>query len=285
MITHHFDTKSKQMCQLPCAQLLYASIVNSQQISQANRCDNHSHIFTELIYVLEGSGWLEVENNRVELHPGEVLILNPQTSHRNLQPESDDFSVMMLGMYCSYAANFQSAAHQLVGSHSSPGLVTCIQLFCEELKNQQESFESACQQLAQLILLQMNRLYPLMRTTLSNRKSSLECTRVRQFIDEHFSEPITLDQLAAYAGLNKYYLVHVFNREMGCSPISYLIERRITESKRLLSTTTISVQQISSRLGFSSPSYFSQSFRRATGFSPVEFRRQILAAKGAEPAE
>ena len=90
-------------------------------------------------------------------------------------------------------------------------------------------------------------------------------------------ECITLDQLARYAGLNKYYLVHVFNREMGCSPISYLIERRISESKRLLAATRIPVQQISRQLGFSSPSYFSQSFRRATGVSPAEFRRQALS--------
>ena len=71
--------------------------------------------------------------------------------------------------------------------------------------------------------------------------------------------------------------MHVFNREMGCSPISYLIERRISESKRLLAATRIPVQQISRQLGFSSPSYFSQSFRRATGVSPAEFRRQALS--------
>lgn len=71
---------------------------------------------------------------------------------------------------------------------------------------------------------------------------------------------------------------------MGCSPISYLIERRISESKRLLAATRIPVQQISGRLGFSSPSYFSQSFRRATGFSPAEFRRQAMAM-GTQPTE
>ena len=106
-----------------------------------------------------------------------------------------------------------------------------------------------------------------------------------RYIDEHFSEPISLDFLAEYAGLNKYYLVHVFNREMGCSPINYLIERRIRESKRLLSTSSLSVRQISARLGFSSPSYFSQSFRRSTGCSPMEFRRRILAANGSESTE
>ena len=52
----------------------------------------------------------------------------------------------------------------------------------------------------------------------STHKSSRECARVRLYIDKHFTEPITLDHLAEYANLNKYYLVHVFNREMGVQP-------------------------------------------------------------------
>lgn len=155
----------------------------------------------------------------------------------------------------------------------------------QELQNRRDYFEPACHQLTALLMLQLGRICPLTQNSaLSSRKSAMECARVRQYIDEHYTESITLDQLARYAGLNKYYLVHVFNREMGCSPISYLIERRISESKRLLAATRIPVQQISGRLGFSSPSYFSQSFRRATGFSPAEFRRQAMTM-GTQPTE
>lgn len=283
MITHHFDIEPKQPCQLPSVQLLHASIHHS---SPTARCDVHSHIFTEILYILQGSGFMEVDGQRVELHSGDLLVLNPQCPHHGIQPVREPFSMLSLDLCCSCCVGGQSAGHLLLCGQRMGSLEPYLRLFCQELQHRRDYFEPACHQLAALIMLQLNRICPLTQNnTPSSRKSALECARVRQYIDEHFAEPITLDQLAQYAGLNKYYLVHVFNREMGCSPISYLIERRISESKRLLTCTRIPVQQISRQLGFSSPSYFSQSFRRATGFSPAEFRRHATAPSGPEPTE
>ena len=105
-------------------------------------------------------------------------------------------------------------------------------------------------------------------------RSSRECGLVRRYIDNHFKENLTLDQLAGLAHLNKYYLAHTFQREFGVSPINYLISRRIEESRFLLRETDHSISQIAQILGFSSLSYFSQSFRRLEGVSPVEYRRR-----------
>ena len=282
MITHHFDVEPKQPCQLPSVQLLHASIHHG---SPTARCDLHSHIFTELLYVLQGSCWLDVDGQRVELSAGDLLVLNPQCPHHGVQPVCNPFSMLCIDLCCACCVGGQPAGHLVFPGQTIQALEPCLRLFFQELQQQDECFDEACRQLAGLIFLHLNPLCPLTQAGVpSSRKSSLECARVRQYIDEHFAQTITLDQLARYAGLNKYYLVHVFNREMGCSPISYLIERRISESKRLLAATRIPVQQISRQLGFSSPSYFSQSFRRATGFSPAEFRRQTQHA-GSQPTE
>lgn len=148
-----------------------------------------------------------------------------------------------------------------------------------EINQQPVDFDQVCQHLAELIVLRISRLCQHSHAATSAHKSSRECARVRLYIDKHFTEPITLDHLAEYANLNKYYLVHVFNREMGCSPISYLLDRRIGESNRLLENSNISIRQISQQMGFSSSSYFSQSFRRYTGFSPAEYRRQTQRSR------
>ena len=90
----------------------------------------------------------------------------------------------------------------------------------------------------------------------------------------------SLDMLSELVHVNKYYMVHSFTKEYGISPINYLISRRIEESKYLLSDTDHSLSQISHMLGFSSPSYFSQSFRRLEGMSPMEFRRSSRSRAG-----
>ena len=94
---------------------------------------------------------------------------------------------------------------------------------------------------------------------------------------------ISLDQLAELTHVNKYYLVHSFSKEYGVSPINYLIGRRIEESRYLLADTNHSLSQISHMLGFSSPSYFSQSFRKLEGISPMEYRKRQRAAREGHP--
>ena len=96
---------------------------------------------------------------------------------------------------------------------------------------------------------------------------------MKRYIDANFKENISLDQLAELAHVNKYYLVHSFSREYQISPINYLIQRRVKESCYLLSDTDHSLSQISHTMGFSSPSYFSQSFRKLMGMSPMEYRK------------
>ena len=85
-----------------------------------------------------------------------------------------------------------------------------------------------------------------------------------------------MDTLAAFCHLNKYYLSHSFNECYGIPPIKYLNQKRIEESKRLLETTNFSVLQIASIVGFSSQSYFSQTFKKAVGQTPLEYRKEML---------
>ena len=104
-------------------------------------------------------------------------------------------------------------------------------------------------------------------------------------LDTNYREDISLDLLAELAHLNKYYLAHTFQREYGISPITYLNRRRIEESKHMLGNTSYSLAQISELMGFSSPSYFSQCFRKAEGMTPNEYRRQTRQGKRPAPTK
>ncbi len=102
-----------------------------------------------------------------------------------------------------------------------------------------------------------------------------ECTQIKNYLDANYSENITLDTLAELSHMNKYYMAHAFTKYIGLSPINYLLQKRIQEGKSLLESTSYSIAQISSTLGFSSQSYFSQSFKKATGKTPVQYRTEV----------
>ena len=75
--------------------------------------------------------------------------------------------------------------------------------------------------------------------------------------------------------LNKYYLAHSFKNNVGVSPIEYLNQVRIREAQTLLETTDYNIANISGMIGFSSQSYFTQTFRRHLNETPSEYRKRM----------
>ncbi len=97
--------------------------------------------------------------------------------------------------------------------------------------------------------------------------------RVLQFLENHYSEPLTLDDIADHTGINRFSLCHCYKREQGITVMEQLKKIRIAKSKQFLRYSVTSVEEIGRLCGFDSPSYFGKRFREETGLSPREYRR------------
>lgn len=260
----------------PEVRLRYASQDGSRPNWHPN---SRIHTCTELYFVLEGQGCFHIQGQPRPVAGGDLMIVGPGVEYAKTDDESDPLSCVVLGVEGSSvlltpAAGWTAATLPDLLEELHPLLGAIV----EESGRKQPGYQLVCQNLLEVVLVRLSRRLRLELAPLSGeRKSSRECALVRLHIDAHFKESITLDQLAALAHMNKYYLVHSFTREYGVSPISYLISRRIQESRRLLESTGHSLAQISNMLGFSSPSYFSQTFRRQMGVSPLEYRKRARA--------
>ena len=105
---------------------------------------------------------------------------------------------------------------------------------------------------------------------------------VRDYLKEHFSEPIELNTLAAQLGYSPAYLTKIFSKYENCTPIKYLTLLRITQAKQLLTNTALTIKEIGERVGYSNQFYFSRTFHKQVGKTPSEYREQF--SKGsAEP--
>jgi AraC-like DNA-binding protein len=98
--------------------------------------------------------------------------------------------------------------------------------------------------------------------------------RVREYIDHHYMEDLTLELLAKIGAVSEYHLSRLFKRETGQTVVGYITERRLRTARELLSEGLLSVKEVSARSGFGDPSYFSRVFTRREGVSPSDFRRQ-----------
>jgi AraC family transcriptional regulator len=133
------------------------------------------------------------------------------------------------------------------------------------------------QGLAQAIAIHLARNYAEITRDQPSGSPSLPGYKLRQITDwmaENVAEEFGLDRLAAQAGLSKFYFNRLFKSAMGISPSRYHINLRIDEAKRLLRETKKSVVEVGLDVGYANPSHFAQLFRRETGLSPSDYRRQ-----------
>ena len=153
-------------------------------------------------------------------------------------------------------------------------ILTVFQSLISEVEKKEDAYEYICQNYLNILLLNLVRRTKTPLRLAPQKNTTKECTYIKNYIDIHYSEPITLDTLANETYLDKYYLVHVFKKHFDTTPIHYLIDKRIEESKHLLETTHHTISQISNIVGFNSQSYFTQTFKKKLGRTPAEFRKE-----------
>lgn len=95
---------------------------------------------------------------------------------------------------------------------------------------------------------------------------------VKMYIDQNYTEDISLGSIAAEFFISTDHLSHIFKSRFGVSPINYLINRRIIKAQTLLANTSESVNTISGIVGYDNVSYFSTLFRKVVGMTPANFR-------------
>lgn len=102
----------------------------------------------------------------------------------------------------------------------------------------------------------------------------LSVVEVKEYLEQHYAEKITLDELSTRFFINKYYLTRVFKEQFGQSITAYLTSLRITHAKQLLRFSEKSVEEIGLECGLGQLHYFSRVFKEVEGVPPSIYRSQ-----------
>lgn len=100
-------------------------------------------------------------------------------------------------------------------------------------------------------------------------------SKAKRFIEHHLEEKLTLHDIANSVSLSEYYFHNNFSMATGITPHQYLIECRIEKAKKLLWNTEISMNEIAEKCGFCSQQHFNKIFKKATGISPGNYRKEL----------
>lgn len=247
----------------------------------------HTHGCAELFYVVSGRGQFHLPGGLVPVDQDNLVVVSPQVEHTEVSLNASPLEYIVLGVE-GMDVVIDAMGDKRYGVFnfrtSRDEILFYLRSILREIGDKDQGYELVCQNLLEIFLAKLMRNVEFQLSPSPSHRSSKECGNVKRYIDTHFKENLSLDTLAELVHVNKYYLVHSFSKEYGISPINYLIERRIRESCFLLESTNHSLSQIAQMLGFSSPSYFSQSFRRMQGMNPMEYRKRCRAAQAAQAA-
>lgn len=108
--------------------------------------------------------------------------------------------------------------------------------------------------------------------TYINREKIRPISQAKQYIQEHYAAPLSLDEVSSAVGFSSSYFSTIFHKETGMTFLEYLTDIRMEEAKTLLRESRMTIELVCKTVGFHDTKRFSKTFRKATGLSPKEYR-------------
>lgn len=234
----------------------------------------HSHHFTEIFFIKSGSGYMQIENSKIPITPNSLILIGAQVLHTEISDTDTPLDYYVLGVEGLRVNTSNENEYSILDVSSNAILVRqCFENILHEIQDKLTGYAEICQHYLSILVLLICRKNMVSYEVVLPQNSSRECHKAKQYIDENYADKITLDSLSETCNLNKYYLSHKFTELYGKSPMAYLNEVRIAAAKDLLKTTNHSIEEIALTTGFSSNSYFSQTFQKHCQMSPNKFRQ------------
>lgn len=248
----------------------------------------HLHEGYEIYLFLKGNVNCYVEQQCFHMERGDLLVIRPGQYHRPAMLDYNNYERITLNFQDSVLKLFSTDATDLEAIFREPAKEKVFHVRLSEEQLQQylsiiakteqllvsEEFGSdvliqSC--LARLFVL-INRAFRTTGQSTFNIMPKLIRDLLR-YIDSNLSEPITLETLEHEFYLNGTYISRQFKKHTGLTLRSYLLERRISHAKTLL-TTDLSITEVCQRSGFSDYANFIRSFTKTVGISPGKYAKQ-----------
>lgn len=251
----------------------------SVEIAGKSWCDGSYRILREhpdiwvLEYIVSGTGTVQVNGKTYRPKAGDVYLLPPGKKHLYYSDGEDPWVKIFVNCRGPVVSAL-AEAYGLTGTvlYQEPGEVAekfdALYGWMKDKGNEDKQVLSA----AELLVHEIFRLlWDNIREETGERE---EIKKVREYLDAHVSELVTIEEMARLIYRSPDYLIKHFKEDTGTTPYQYLLKKKMNIAKRLLKDTVIPVSEIGERLGYEDPHYFSGLFKKETGMPPGRYRRE-----------
>jgi AraC-like DNA-binding protein len=251
----------------------------------------HWHEQMEILYIINGSAVIECNSQPYEVHPGDLLFINSNEVHLGYCKEKP------LNYYCTMfdsfllegsffgsceqkyiipiAKNLIVFKNRLTQDTQAIECVKNIIMQSQEKGNGYELFiKSSVYMLIGLLIRDHVEKLMTEKEVKAQVKNLERLNKVLLYIEENYTEPISVDYLENMVCLSLYHFCHLFKTLTGKSVTQYINLMRIDKAELLLKNTDMNITEIAMATGFSDANYFSRIFSKYRKFSPTTIRKQ-----------
>lgn len=236
---------------------------------------NHFHEYYVIGFVESGKRSLTCKNREYIIEAGDLLLFNPSDNHACQQIDDKPLDWRSINITIDV---MRETVRQITGKNSLPKFTTAAvhrseavlslrELHCL-IMEQEKGFKK--EEIFFFLIEQLITEYTEpVRENLA--EVSEEIHKACAYMESHFAESITLDDLSKLSSVNKYTMLRNFTRQRGVTPYQYLETIRVGEAKKLLEKG-IDLLDVAMRTGFADQSHFTKFFKMLIGLTPKQYR-------------
>lgn len=236
----------------------------------------------EIMFIARGSGHYLIDGRQYLAQEGDILVFNQGAVHDerpHMSPDSLIYScgisqLKIAGLPDNNLIGRDKSAVIPSGEHQS-ALHGMFDLLCSQIFNKERHHGVVTHHLLNAIVVMCRNICLARHEELQKTETSLGLS-IKEFIDEHYKEPIKLDSITNELGITQFYLIHVFKRFSGYSPKQYIIRRRVGEAQSLLLNTDMDVTTIAGLVGYESVNNFHRVFKMVVGIPPTQYKNRWM---------
>ena len=248
------------------------------------RYEIHDHSAVEVLLTIDGTVTYTVEDTVYQVRKGEVLIIPPDTPHSLSMEEGssrylflfEPDAIMSMRDIKSIAMYFNKPFHLRDGSEAHVRIRELLLRAWDAYEKREMMWNTVCYSCILRIYATLGQQYlsgvrPRTDDGLRNMDSEV-ITAVMTYINNHYREELSLEDVARFAGFSRYYFSRSFKRQTGYSFKDYLCQKRLQVAMDLLIRTNHSMRDVAIESGFGSVATFNRVFREKKGCTPTQYR-------------
>lgn len=247
--------------------ILWLRILTSDSDNREIVKYKHKHSFFEAHLVISGTIEYSSLGENYKLDSGAIILFPPECIHSVVDKASDflKISVAFTSKSDLFSRGLPSRSEII-----SPGYV--FEEMLELIKNKPPYFSYMLRDKV-FYLLKDHICKSRIPIDTNQEAEDVRISLAKQYIDDNTSIFLTCEDVAKYCHFNPKYLGRIFKEATGVTLLDYIHARKTDEAEKLLSSTELSLLEISERLGFENEYYFNAFFKRRTGLPPGLYRR------------